>query len=249
MGCTDVSSVVGSTMICRGLKWSTLLVIAFVAANGLLAVLTNVSTHPTDSDKAVFQTLLGLKKPQGPLNYDDEISLIKSLQSLVLKKASGNTPIPEYSDREPEDLLRNQSGLCFDRSRTFDKLFNWYGFETRHLYILYPEHPVTGQKLSLWRAFFTKGTESHAVTEVKTSRGWLVVDSNMPWISLAEDGSPIDADHIYVQANRFATLPEYWDRPYWAIRGMYSRRGQFYRPYIPYPELNWFDFASWLVKG
>jgi len=137
--------------------------------------------------------------------------------------------------------------LCFDRSRTFDKLFNWYGFETRHVYILYAKNPVTGERLSFWRAFFTKGTHSHAVTEVKTSHGWLVVDSNLPWISVAANGDPVDADHIHAQADRFASMPEYWNRPYWAIRGLYSRRGQFYRPYIPYPQLNWMDFLMWIV--
>jgi len=87
------------------------------------------------------------------------------------------------------------------------------------------------------------------VTEVKTSRGWLVVDSNLPWISVAVDGSPVDADHIHFQVDLFKSLPEYWNRPYWAIRGLYSRRGQFYRPYIPYPQLNWYDFISWLVEA
>lgn len=236
-------------MIRRTFKWTTWLVIVFVAVNLLLGVITNVSTHPTDSDDAVFRRVLGLKKPQGAMTYEQELQLIKSIQALVLKEAPGMQGIAEYEDREPEDLFRNKTGLCFDRSRTFDKLFNWYGFESRHLYILYAKKPTTGEKLPFWRAFFTKETGSHAVTEVKTSRGWLVVDSNTTWISVAADGSPVDADHIYTQTDRFNSMPEYWDRPYWAIRGLYSRRGQFYRPYIPYPELNWHDFVSWIVKG
>lgn len=237
-------------MIRRTFKLTIWLIIVFVGLNVLLGVVTNVSTHPSASDEAVFRTLLGLTKPQAMGTYEIELQLIKSLQSQVLKEAPGQQGIADYENREPEDLLRNKSGLCFDRSRTFDKLFNWYGFETRHVYVLFAKDPATGQNLPFWRALLTKGTASHAVTEVKTSRGWLVVDSNMAWISVATDGSPVDADHIYKHANRFgSSIPEYWDQPYWAIRGMYSRRGQFYRPYIPYPELNWYDFASWLVKG
>ncbi len=236
-------------MIRRTVKLSTWLIIAFVVLNGLIGVVTNVSTHVTDSDDAVFRTVLGLKKPQGALSYEQELELIKSAQALVLQKAPVGEPIAEYSDREPENLFQKKSGLCYDQSRTYDKIFTWYGFESRHIYLLYPEHPVTKEKLSFLRAFFTKGTSSHAVTEVKTSRGWLVVDSNSSWVSQARDGSPVDADHIYVQANRFAVMPEYWNRPYWAIRGLYSRRGQLYRPYIPYPELNWYDFISWLAVG
>ncbi len=228
------------------LRWS---ILAFVVVNFFLAVLTNVSVTPTDSDDAVFRTVLGLEKPQIPMSYEQELHLIKSLQALVLKRAPGDIPIPEYADREPKDLLKAESGMCFDRSRTLDKILLWHGFETRHLYILFAKHPVTGLQLPFWQALVTRGTDSHAVTEVKTSRGWLVVDSNSLWISVAADDAPVDGSHIFAQANRFASMPEYWNQPYWAIRGLYSRRGQFYRPFLPYPQMNWFDFISWFVTG
>jgi hypothetical protein len=113
-----------------------------------LSSLTNISTKPTDSDIAVFRTVLGLDNSQDRMSYAQELHLIKQLQTLVLKEAPGNDPIPEYSTREPKDLLKARSGLCFDRSRTLDKLFEWYGFETRHIFVLYAQHPVTGEKLS-----------------------------------------------------------------------------------------------------
>ena len=249
MECVDVSGLVGGSVIRRTVKLSTWLIIAFVVLNVLIGVVSNVSTSVSDSDEAVFHSILGLKKPQGALSYEQEIELIKSAQALVLKKAPVGEPIDEYSDRESENLFQKKVGCVMTAQELMTRIFSWYGFGSRHLYILYPEHPVTGEKLSFLRAFFTKGTNSHAVTEIKTSRGWLVVDSNSLWMSVVADGSPVDADHIYMQANRFASIPVYWNRPYWAVRGLYSRRGQLYRPYIPYPELNWYDFLSWVVLG
>jgi len=70
---------------------------------------------------------------------------------------------------------------------------------------------------------------------------------NLPWISVVADGAPVNVDLINVQANRFSSIPEYWGRPDWEIRCLYSRRGQLYRPYIFYPKLSWPDFISWLV--
>ena len=69
-------------------------------------------------------------------------------------------PIPKYKSRQPVDLFKARSGVCYDRSRTFDKLFQWCGFETRHIYVMYSKHPITGEHLSFWRAFFTKGIQT-----------------------------------------------------------------------------------------
>lgn len=214
-----------------------------------MATVTNVPTHITATDELIFKATLNLRRPPQPLSFEQEIQLIKDVQNLILKEAPSGPPIPDYMEREPHDLLRHRSGLCYDRSRTYDKVFNWLGFGTRHVYILYPEHPKTHQPLPYWRAFFTRGTQSHAVTEVKTQRGWLLVDSNSPWISLRRDGSPVSADHLPHNKNDFESpLPVYFDRDYLAIRGLYSRRGQLYRPYLPFPALNWWDFGSSLLS-
>ena len=126
-------------------------------------------------------------------------------------------------------------------------MFSWLGFRVRHIYMLYPEHPVNGMPLPYWQAFFVRGTQSHAVTEVKNQRGWLLVDSNSAWVSVTRDGTPVDADSLQKSAQQFDHIPFYFNRPYLAIRGLYSRRGQLYRPYIPYPQLNWVDFWTWVL--
>lgn len=231
-------------MIKRSL--STWLLVIFLVMNVSLAFVTNVPSNVTKSDISVFRAIFGLKKPEGLLTYAQEIELIRSVQALIIDRVPIGEPIPEYSDREPADLIRQNSGLCYDRSRTFDKVFLWLGFESRHIYILYLDHPETGEAMSFIRALFTKGIDSHAVTEVKTSEGWVMVDSNNKWISLSANGLPINVDHLHEQQAQLPGMPAYFNRRYIAIRGLYSRRGQFYRPFIPYPELNWGDFFGWI---
>jgi len=64
------------------------------------------------------------------------------------------------------------------------------GFTPRHDFLLYRED------LPLLEALIRRGHPSHAVTEVKTSRGWLYVDSNQPWVAVNRDGQPLGAGGI-----------------------------------------------------
>ena len=235
-------------MVVRTAKLLTKLAIVIVMINIVLAIVSNVPTFLSDSDRLVFRSALHLSEPDEPLTFDQEIAAIRDVQAKVVGEAPLGEPIPDYRSREPADLIQNRSGLCYDISRTIDKALHYEGFQTRHVYILYPEDPATGETLSYLKAFFTRGTASHAVTEVKTKRGWLVVDSNSPWISLTRDGDAVDADHVDARSKDFDSIPSYFDRPFLAIRGLYSRRGQLYRPYIPYPQLNWVDFMNWLAS-
>ena len=223
-----------------------LFLIVFVIFNVGLALITHIPSRINPSDAQVFREFYGFEQPTQPLNIDQQIQLITATQHSVLNHIPFGTPIPEYSSREPEDLILNKTGLCYDRSRTLDKFYTWLGFQSRHVYILYLKHPVSGEPISFLRAFFTYGIESHAVTEVKTLKGWMLVDSNSKWISLTRNGEPVNADDIFRRAAEFDDLPDAFNKPYIAIRGLYSRRGHFYRPYIPYPELNWIDFLTWL---
>lgn len=163
-------------MIRRISKWTMWLIIVFVAVNVFLLSITYVRTTLTESDTATFKSVFGIQKPERPQGYDDEIKLIRLLQAEVMHKTPGMTPIPEDESREPEDLFVNKSGLCYDRSRTLDKLFAWYGFESRYIYILYKQNPRTGEDVSFGRALFTRATDSHAVTEVKPVKVglWLI---------------------------------------------------------------------------
>ena len=95
--------------------------------------------------------------------------------------------------------------------------------------------------------FLTAGHPSHAVTEAKTGRGWLYVDSYQAWIAIARNGEPHGAGGIWKHFDEFDGAPEYVRGPWWAIRGLYSRKGAFYAPYFPLPQLNWVDFFEWVT--
>ena len=113
----------------------------------------------------------------------------------------------------------------------------------RHVYLLFKGGKPFGG------ALFHYQQPSHAVTEVKTSRGWLFVDSNSEWLAVNRRGEPVNADEVWRRYEEFENPPVYLVEPWWAIRGLYSRKGQFYGAGIPFPEINWNDFLHWLVLG
>ena len=226
----------------KGIKWFLIINLVAVAALLMLCIYTNVPTNVTREDAIVFKRL-ALNAGSGlSANFEEELAIIRKVQSEVFKKAPrGDIGIPDYQPREPADLMRFGQGLCFDRSRTFDKAFRYYGFESRHVYILYK------YDLPFWKAVFKYGQPSHAVTEVKTKKGWMFVDSNTQWIALTRQGEPVNADDVWKRFAEFDNPPRYLAGPWWGIRGMYSRKGHLYGAGIPFPEFNWHDFLSWFV--
>jgi len=210
----------------------------------LFAVYTNVPTGYDAQDKAVFEHDLKIKSLQHPQTFAQEINVIRELQRRTFAIAPVGSGIPDYEGREPADFIGKREGLCFDRSRTTDKALGYLGLPSRHVYLLFRE----GDK-GFWPSLVQYRHPSHAVTEVKTSKGWMFVDSNTQWIALTRDGQVVSADDVWKRAAEFDTIPSYLTHPCWAIRGLYSRKGQLYPPYILFPDLNWYDFSTWLIFG
>jgi hypothetical protein len=228
------------TRVKQGVKWLLVWTALTVAVLVSVAAYTNVPTKPTPQDVKVFEEI-GLHKPTVSLSFEQQITLIRKVQFEVFKRAPFGAGIPDYAFREPADLMRFGQGLCYDRSRTFDKVFIYLGMESRHVYLLYKEDK------SFLAALFHRGQPSHAVTEVKTSKGWMFIDSNTAWVALTRQGEPVGADDVWRRLAEFDYAPPYLAAPWWAIRGMYSRKGQFYGAGVPFPELNWADFLGWVV--
>lgn len=208
-----------------------------------MAAWTNVPTTLTIEDVAVFESELDLRRPAIPLTYGQELALIRSVQDKVWTKAPFGIQIPLDQEREPRDLIRAGQGSCFDISRTYDKAFAYLGFKSRHVYLLYRGNRTFVDALFRYRQ------PSHAVTEVLTAKGWLFVDSNTPWIAVTKSGDPVNADGVWNRTDDFdVPPPTYLRDPWWAIRGMYSRKGTLYSPYFIFPQLNWPDFIGWLIE-
>jgi len=222
-------------------RWLLTIGLLVVAVFVILATYTNVPTNLSNQDKLIFEGL-GLGSGAGAgASFEEQVALIRKVQTEVFKRAPLGDGIPDYQLREPFDLLRFGQGLCYDRSRTFDKAFTFLGLKSRHVYILYKKN------LPFWQAIFEYGQPSHAVTEVKTSKGWIFIDSNSTWLALTRQGEPLNADDVWRRFEELDKPPPYLKDPWWAIRGLYSRRGQLYGAGILFPELNWSDFLSWFV--
>jgi len=103
---------------------------------------------------------------------------------------------------------------------------------------------------SALRSLTTKDTISHALTEVETRRGWMIVDSKTRWAGLTSDGKPLDLASVRQDPHRKWNsavkdpLPEIYGAPFTWIYGLYSRHGRFYPPYDPVPDVNWSEFAQ-----
>jgi len=180
------------------------------------------------------------------LSYEDELSFISSVQHSVLHIAPINDGLPFSQKREPKELFMAKTGLCYDRSRVIEKILRYSGFTTRHISIFSKED--TGSSL---KSFITPGISSHAVTEVLTKNGWLVVDSNAPWISTDINNQPSSIDDI--QKSTESHTPIKWDhepptdiyvKPFFFVFGLYSRHGYFYPPYNFIPDINYSEFIQ-----
>jgi hypothetical protein len=212
-----------------------------ITLSGLIYV-KNVPVNLSATDIESFESM-GFSKSTQNLTFEQEIALIRLGQEKIFKLAPLGEPIPEYQAREIADLLEYGSGLCYDRSRSFDQLFSYLGFETRHVFILFKEDR------SFFSALFRKKQGTHAVTEVKTSRGWMYVDNNSPWIAITRSGEVVNADDVWKRFDEFDNPPPYLNQPWWAIRGLYTRGGRKYPPYIPFPEMSWPTFFNWAIHG
>ena len=123
-----------------------------------------------------------------------------------------------------------------------------FGFQVRHVSAYSTDE--TGSAIV---SLLTPQVDSHAVTEVKTSKGWLLVDSNGRWISLDTGNRPWSVAELKRVAdfqrpmpewssNNRAAMNELFTKSFVYLPGLYSRHGQFYPPFTPIPDVNWYDF-------
>ena len=204
----------------------------------------NVPLRVIETDRAALEAILAadsalLEPSPTERTFGEEIQIVRTIQSSVLRVAPLRKAIPRGQPREPADLLRAGRGLCYDRVRTMEKGFREAGFDVRHAALYSTEGGWLG-----WLCLFRPGVPSHAVAEVRTSRGWLVVDPNHAWVSLDSDGLPLGLRELRAAAGEGRNVceqppPEPILRsPFFYVYGLYSRHGGFYPPYTPFPDVN-----------
>ena len=187
---------------------------------------------------------------QPPRTFADlaaEIKYIRKVQTSVFAASKGQDAIPFGHPREPRDLVERNTGWCFDKSRVIEKALRRAGFQTRHISLYEQTSEIPGKELLI------PGARSHALTEVETSGGWLVVDSLDPWISLNATGTPVSIAQMQsaATANAITWHPEFkpfmndiYQSPFIYVFGLYSRHGKFYPPYTPIPDLHYGELLA-----
>ena len=178
-------------------------------------------------------------------SYNKEIKCIKKIQLSQLKLIKGTRCRGKYINIGSKKLLKENKGCCYDRSRLTEQALQYYGFQVRHVHL---NHTEGIGYLNL----LVPSTPSHAVTEVLTSRGWMGVDSNEPFILIDKESNPntysqaIESGLAYDLSKNFKS---FYLKPTIITIGLYSRHGTFFNPYLPnVPEINFGDFFKNIYK-
>lgn len=243
------------------MKQGKRLPIKFLVSASLMIIIflywSSTATIVTTSDVKYINKILAASDVCQPsvqadkMTYFKQIEYIKLVQNAVLNIAPINKGIAFYQTREPKDLYEKKTGLCYDRSRSMQKILALQGFKARHL-ALYSTQKTHSKLISL----ISPSIPSHAITEIKTKHGWLVVDSNARWISLDKKNKPIPISEVQKKYNNIQWKIPYpkntsiqlqgfsiYSRGFTYLYGMYSRTGKFYPPFpAPFPNVCWKEF-------
>ena len=198
----------------------------------------NISKTVTSEDKYYIRLYLPdlTEGCARRMTYEQQVKVIQHVQAVVGARTNGWLGLPEGAPREPKQLYLERTGMCYDRSRVLEKIYLYLGFETRHLSLFTREAYVHSYTTVLFHH-----VPSHAISEVLTKRGWLMIDSNDLWVALGPASEPISMHKM--QQAFLAEKPIKWlvsppDRDFGfynqrciPIYGLYSRHGRFYPPY------------------
>jgi hypothetical protein len=214
----------------------------------------NVPRRPSRQDHQTGGALMaaaGRERMDRPAGFQAEVDLAYLVQQVVFDVApfekrnsdGRKVALPTGSRRELSDLAATRNGQCFDRSRAIEMLLRLHGLKVRHVSIFAIRDGYTPLG-----ALLNRSSPSHSLSEVKTERGWMTIDSNFRFVGLTAGGDAMSARDL-------ARLPEVeWDErnreippkitaPFVATYGLYSRHGRFYPPYSRFPNINWLELT------
>ena len=199
----------------------------------------NVPKKVTLEDELGLVEIFATKKVNGKsLTFEEQILFVDNIVNTLHDNYFVGTPIAYNSSREPAKFILNGGGLCYDFSRTIEKYLMYNGFQTRHVAV-YLEHG------GFWKTISMKGVYSHSLTEVKTSKGWMIVDSNLKFYALDDMNKIYSYKDLVKQKEspKWKLSLEEGIRPFYSpnieyVYGLYSRHGGFYKPYNFIPDYN-----------
>jgi hypothetical protein len=208
------------------------LVLAAFAFNGYPTV--------TKTDRAYIDSFLTeWKIPVEPdsihNSFDKEIDFISTIQDSALQSIR-HEMIKYNQVGDCKIYYTGRKGSCYDRAFFMEKIFSSYGFPIRHLYLYYKADNAPIATLDI----FNKGLTSHAMLEVKTKKGWMLVGTNGNWLALDQQKNPLKIQQVrellkkgeftpYKKRSIGITFYETFPVPsnFKVIYGVYSRHGEF----------------------
>ena len=223
----------------------TIFIIVFMGAH-------RVSEKLTIEDKTYIAKILeeagyDYQSFINPTTFDAQLDAILSVQKsgFHTAKETGRTG-DLNSAREPKNLYAVSAAYCGDRARYMDKAFRLLGLESRFVSLYEKQDGKNIFQTLLSRG--GQGTQSHALLEVKTNKGWLIVDSRHQWLSVTDSGDVISLANWSKEqswSSKYSSQEPYplLEKDFYKIYGLYSRHGKFYPPFTPYiPDISWGEF-------
>jgi transglutaminase-like putative cysteine protease len=231
-----------------------------LALCGLLVALllghNQVDNRLTDQDLQTIEALLKQRPPAHrpapqARSLAEEIARIRELVDAVFLVAPNLAAIPEHQSREPHDVVRNGGGVCYDRSRFIEKVLRADGLETRHVALYRRDEGQT-----IWRTLLTRDAISHAVTEVRTRAGWMLIDPVANWVATDKGAQPVSTLEIARSVRQGKPIrwpagqkvPDFFNRDFVAVYGLYSRHGTFYPPFNRIPDVHYAELFDNLIE-
>ena len=222
------------------MKLSKLKVFLFLVLIMLVVVVVhNVPKSISEEDEKALNVIFGPDRIDAEtLSFEKQIMFVDELVTSLHSNLVVGTPIAYNTNREPSELVNNSGGLCYDFSRTIEKYLMSNGFHVRHVSVYLDQG-------NFFNTISVKGVYSHALTEVKTKKGWMIVDSNLEFYAQDESGEVF----AYKDLVKLAEAPQ-WKlplenelSPFYSpnvqfVYGLYSRHGKFYKPYNFIPDYN-----------
>ena len=212
----------------------------------LIIYFSNVDTTLTEDDIGVISQL-GLDDKCK--NVDDllsQVACVSEIQQKVFSIVDVIHPgIRHNLTREPKDLIKEQKGLCFDRSRFIEKILSYYDIKYRHVAIHYTQDNSSFP-------FLKKRANSHAFTEISTEKGWMVVDSVDTIIGFDSSHKVYSAKDLrenlsFIDVNNNSLSESFTTGKYSVIYGLYSRHGRFFPPFNGLPDINWVQLITYNI--
>lgn len=205
----------------------------------LLFYVFNSRLEVTAEDKKYLQLFLAGWKlddsvKSAHVDFDSEIRYISTLQDSAIMGIS-HYYNPYYTLGSVKYYYETRRGYCYDRAALLEKLLRYSGFSTRHVFIYFDNN-----KEHLGKMDFFRHNSSHAMMEVKTSRGWMIVGTNCNWLGLNQDGTvmsifamreSVRSDKLNLKKSGNFGI-KFWEvishkGDFNIVYGLYSRHGEF----------------------